>query len=240
MSYSTKSAAHGKTLLCTAALTGLMITSPAMADATDRSWKQGASVASGTIIGALVGGPIGAIAGAATGIWFGQKVDTVDEVSAELAKSESETQLIEQQLAAAQTDLLRYQHMASEGLELEVLFHTNKSELTAAAQARLAQLAGYINQQSDVQINLEGFADPRGSDLHNLALSEARVAAVASLLVDAGISPDRINANSFGASYSSATDGDADAYAMERRVSIELVTTTSVDEGIELASNEVQ
>ena len=192
---------------------------PAMAEE-KTSWKHGTSAASGFVIGAALAGPIGAIAGAVTGNWIGEKVDSVDEISAELAQSEQQTAVLEQQLATTQTELLDYRQFASQSLELEVLFHTNKSELTAATQARLMQLAEYVASHPDMSITLSGFADPRGSDLHNLALSEARVAAVAGLLVDAGIPPARINANAYGAT--TAVIGDSDTYALERRVVIEL------------------
>ena len=72
----------------------------------------------------------------------------------------------------------------------------------------------------DIYIQLDGFADERGDEDYNLALSERRVQYIRDQLVAAGIDPDRINVTAHGESV--ATEATLDSYALERRVSVTL------------------
>ncbi len=80
----------------------------------------------------------------------------------------------------------------------------------------------FLAEQPEIDVMLSGYADPRGDDEFNLELSEQRVRSVADSLQASGVGPERITINAYGDRQSSAVDGDLDAYALERRVTIEL------------------
>ena len=71
-----------------------------------------------------------------------------------------------------------------------------------------------------VFIQLDGFADERGDEGYNRALSEKRVQFVRDLFISAGVDAKRISSSAHGES--AAQDENIDSLAMERRVSVKL------------------
>lgn len=74
--------------------------------------------------------------------------------------------------------------------------------LVASQQERLMALAGifplYLEHTPDAKIVIRGFADPRGPDKYNMALSERRIAVVKNFLVAHGIPEDKITTEPLG------------------------------------------
>jgi outer membrane protein OmpA-like peptidoglycan-associated protein len=71
-------------------------------------------------------------------------------------------------------------------------FDTDVDVPRAGEDARLADVPDYMNRYPDVQVEVTGFADERGSVPHNLDLSRRRAQSVATLLLTAGVSAGRI------------------------------------------------
>ena len=71
-------------------------------------------------------------------------------------------------------------------------------------------------------MHVAGYADPRGSDAYNDALSLRRAQEVAAVLTAAGLPATRISVESHGKSESQSEEGDLDGYALERRVTVRL------------------
>ncbi|MDE3719895.1 OmpA family protein [Nocardiopsis sp. N85] len=67
-------------------------------------------------------------------------------------------------------------------LSSDVLFETNKSELSPEAQEILDQVAQEINDANSETVKIDGHADNTGSDSVNLSLSQDRAATVESAL----------------------------------------------------------
>ena len=63
-------------------------------------------------------------------------------------------------------------------------------------------------------MHVAGYADPRGSDAWNDALSLRRAQSVAGVLVAAGVPRERIVVEAHGKSESTSASGDLDAYAL--------------------------
>ncbi|MFW2404821.1 MAG: OmpA family protein [Gammaproteobacteria bacterium] len=213
--------------------------------------KQSAVIVGTAVTGAVLGGPVGYMLGGLTGAWLAGNIAKADErddsigrlaaaeveldtMSAELTDFNVQTQSLEAALQDTRTAMSRYRHLASEYVSFELLFHTGDGSLTDAGEARLNQLAMFLAEQPDIDITLSGFADPRGDDAFNLALSEERVHTVAGMLEANGIAARRITVNAFGDQRSTSADGDLDAYALDRRVTIELSVP---DFATEVASN---
>jgi outer membrane protein OmpA-like peptidoglycan-associated protein len=84
-----------------------------------------------------------------------------------------------------------------------VTFVTDSADLTQRAKGALDVLAGAMKSDklSGVRFTIEGHADPRGSEEHNLKLSTARANSVRSYLVSQhGLPAERIEAVGKGAS----------------------------------------
>lgn len=219
------------TTLTMSGLLALATVHPAHAD----DWlpaKKGATVIGATAAGVALGGPFGMIAGALTGIWMMETQDAAadGEVSREqlavakmeLRETQTEIAHLEGKLDNALETSAQYAQLVLDQLQLEMLFKTDATELTPAGHMRLATLAAFLVANPQIDIRLDGYADPRGEASYNQQLSLGRVSHVARALSELGVDDQRIQSFSHGASESVSPSGDYDAYALERAVKINL------------------
>jgi outer membrane protein OmpA-like peptidoglycan-associated protein len=203
----------------------------------------------GTIaVATAAAGPIGFLAGALGGSWLAAQVAEADkQAGTEATLAQTEQQLDDRQraLAALQRELnaLRVEqtqlaNSALEQLQLEMLFTSGDASLTESGLQRVHLLAAFLARNPDLSITIEGFADPRGDEESNLRLSRARAGAVAEALTVAGIPQSRMTLVAHGDTQSRAPVGDVDAYALERRVRIELSRAESDRQVAEVTINE--
>lgn len=219
------------------ALSSALLTQPALA--LDTKHKQDLTALSTIGVATAAAGPIGFLVGALGGGWLAQQVadaDQLDDASAQLATlketlSQTQTELATQShaLDAARAQQQQYARMALDQLQLELLFRTADSQLTEAGQNRLALLATFLANNPDLSVLIEGFADPRGAEAANLALSKARAEQVAKALTETGVARERLSVVAHGETLSAVQAGDVDGYALERRVSIQLLRTGTND-----------
>jgi outer membrane protein OmpA-like peptidoglycan-associated protein len=223
-----------KSRLTTITLSGLLALAtvpPAHAD----DWlpaKKGVTLVGATAAGVALGGPFGLIAGALAGVWMNETLDTaayaqesrasLTLTKMELRESESDVAHLSSQLDEARLTTEQYAQLVLDQLQLEMLFKTDATELTPAGHMRLATLAAFLVANPQIDIRLDGYADPRGDASHNQQLSIGRVSHVARALAERGVDEQRIQRYSHGAAESVAPSGDYDAYALERAVKIEL------------------
>jgi len=98
-----------------------------------------------------------------------------------------------------------------------VNFDYDKATLTTAARELLKQNAGWINDNKDVVVQIEGHCDVRGSVEYNLALGERRAKSVKNYMVSLGVDPKRMTIISYGEE-KTIDDGSSDAaHARNRR-----------------------
>ena len=221
---------YTSTAVIFAALTTFLAASPALAAKSSK--EEAVGVGSGAVIGAAAGGPVGFIVGAAVGARIGdtfhRKNDRLDNLEGSLADSRETLADLEDYAAELNTEITRLQNVAQPelvslmqaGIDMDLLFRTDESVLADTTGDRLAQLAGTLASMPDVQIQLDGFADERGDEQYNHALSEKRVDFVREQFIVAGVDPNRIKVSAHGESV--AQDETADSYALERRVSVKL------------------
>ncbi len=217
---------------------GLFLASalPVQAAQTEMTREKAGILTGSSIAGAVLGGPIGFVLGVAAGDWLGDSVNIAAESEIERERMQQESnQLrdeltlmqnkldqVREQLLLAQQESGRYQGLALDSLQITVMFNTAGDTLTERDKNRLNRLVRLLNKHGQVQIQLTGYADPRGEEGYNIKLSERRAQSVYSYLVGQGIAGDRIFTSGKGALQSQATKGNYDAYAMERVVTIEL------------------
>ena len=219
--------------LVAAAIGNSASASPAPAATPSR--QENIGLGSGLVIGALAGGPFGALAGAAAGAWLGdqyakgehQRAALTGQVAAESAKSIAlTTQLAAANRASAEraSDRDRYERLVADlhRLESDVPFRTNEAVLSSEATEHLRALGTVLAGLPQARVRVTGFADPRGTERQNVALSRRRANAVVTVLSEAGVRSEQMVIEARGAADASPDATTLDDYALERRASVRL------------------
>jgi len=93
----------------------------------------------------------------------------------------------------------------------DVLFDTDKWVLKDTAEAALSTLADQIRHEAESpELRIVGHTDSRGTEAHNVTLSERRAQAVYEWFVSAGFDPSRMTFEGKGESEPKVPDTDAD------------------------------
>ena len=79
-----------------------------------------------------------------------------------------------------------------------VLFDYDSAKLDSTSKILLDSQSRFLRANTDLNFNIEGHCDERGTREYNLALGEQRATAVRDYLVIQGIDPDRIKVISYG------------------------------------------
>lgn len=219
------------TFMIVAAMLTALAVAPAHA-ASKSSRQEAVGISTGAVVGAAAGGPVGFIIGAAIGAklgdnWHGRS-EQIDALTNSLEQSQSTTVVLERDIDALTDEIGRLRSVArpelvsllQAGIAMDLLFRTDEAVLADTTGDRLAQLAGTLASMPQIRIQLDGFADTRGSEDYNLKLSEQRVDFVRDLFVTAGVHPARVSVSAHGEA--TAQDETVDSYALERRVSVKL------------------
>ena len=102
----------------------------------------------------------------------------------------------------------------------DVLFDYNKAELKPTAQGDIGKLAGFLQENPDRKVIVEGYTDSTGSASYNQSLSERRADSVRMALVRMGVDPARIVTMGYGKEYPVADNSSNSGRAMNRRVEV--------------------
>jgi outer membrane protein OmpA-like peptidoglycan-associated protein len=118
----------------------------------------------------------------------------------------------------------------AERLQADVMFRTGSAELDEPVSTKLGELGKLLADHHQLEVQLHGFADPRGNTEENLKLSALRAEAVRAALIGGGADPTQIGLSAHGEDLTTAAKDDVEAYAWERRVSLSIrpVNETSV------------
>jgi peptidoglycan-associated lipoprotein len=98
----------------------------------------------------------------------------------------------------------------------KVFFAFDKSNLTPEDQATLDRQAGWLQQYPQVQVQVAGNTDDRGTEEYNLALGQRRANAARDYLVARGVNSARIDTISFGKDRPIALGDNEQAWAQNR------------------------
>ena len=87
-------------------------------------------------------------------------------------------------------------------VETVVAFRFNEALVETSQMPSIERVAAYLNENPNVNVTVNGYASPEGTEEYNLKLSQRRADAVKSILVDKyGISPSRIATMGHGVGY---------------------------------------
>ena len=97
-----------------------------------------------------------------------------------------------------------------------VYFDFNQNGLSDDAKATLTRQAAWLQRYPQVQVQIAGNCDDRGTEEYNIALGERRANAARDFLVAQGVSSDRITTISYGKDRPTATGDDEQAWSQNR------------------------
>jgi outer membrane protein OmpA-like peptidoglycan-associated protein/Tol biopolymer transport system component len=80
----------------------------------------------------------------------------------------------------------------------DILYATNSAELNEKSKFILKGFARFLQQNSEINVAIQGHTDDQGDNALNLSLSESRAKGVKDYLVSQGISEKRLSAKGFG------------------------------------------
>ena len=198
--------------------------------------QEGVGMLTGATAGAIVGGPIGAAVGFMFGGILGDSVGTASRAQLHAKQVEEQSKQLEQELIDTRIALAKASERTggdemldalAERLHADVLFRTNDAKMEADVASKLEDLGKLLALHGQLEVQLHGFADPRGNSEKNLELSLERANAVREALIRGGAAPDQIQLSAHGADLTTAPKGDLEAYAWERRVSLSIRPTAT-------------
>jgi peptidoglycan-associated lipoprotein len=102
--------------------------------------------------------------------------------------------------------------------KMRVHFDFDSSTIDSESRRIIEQHAAYLAAHPDINVNLTGHADERGTREYNLALGQRRDVSVERMLEVLGISSDRITTISYGEERPLAMGHDETSWRVNRRV----------------------
>jgi len=102
----------------------------------------------------------------------------------------------------------------------DILFDYDKSDIRAGETTKIQEIVTFTKANPNFQVNLEGYADPRGTDKYNLALSDRRVKTTRDALVAGGVPADKVKIGALGEQNRNCTENTEDCFQRNRRVEV--------------------
>jgi outer membrane protein OmpA-like peptidoglycan-associated protein len=101
----------------------------------------------------------------------------------------------------------------------KIYFETDKAEIKAVSFPLLDAIAATIKGNPQLQLlEIQGHADERGNDEHNLDLTERRSQSVREALVERGVNPGTLRNRGYGETKPICTQHNEDCWSQNRRV----------------------
>jgi len=175
----------------------------------------GGGAIAGAIVGTAVGGDprIGALIGAGVGGLTGAAIGNyMDQQEAELRA----------QLQGTGVSVTRVGDQIILNMPSNITFATNQSTVQPQFNQTLVSVALVLKKFDKTIVDVYGHTDSQGDDAYNLALSQRRAVAVATILANQGIDQRRFYIEGKGESSPIASNATEAGRAQNRRVEIQL------------------
>ena len=206
----------------------------------DSSTEDNIGFASGAITGGLVAGPFGFIVGAVIGAVIGDGIESKNELkqaNTKLAELSIQERDLKDELWALQSEndykseveKNNQIHWMTEGLTLNLMFTSGSSNLSDNDILNIQQVSKVLSQFPDLNIKLDGYTDPVGTENDNILLSQNRINSVMLAFNHYGIASNRLISNAHGEAEGYKIEDGQDALAMARKVSINFVSQSEND-----------
>jgi OOP family OmpA-OmpF porin len=101
----------------------------------------------------------------------------------------------------------------------KIYFETDKTDIKPVSFPLLDAIAATIKGNPQLQlIEIQGHADERGSDQHNLELTDGRVHSVMNAIIERGVNPGTLRAKGYGETKPICTQHNENCWSKNRRV----------------------
>ena len=146
------------------------------------------------------------------------QVDSNAQMTAEQnAQAEAERVKVAAMQKEAEIEEKKRQELERLRSEHIIYFDFDVSNVSGQFSALLDAHAAFLNENTGVNVLVEGHADERGTPEYNIALGERRAKAVVTYLQNMGVSPSQITTVSYGEEKPMVTDRSEAAFAKNRR-----------------------
>jgi len=193
----------------------------------------------GTLIGAAIAGPVGAAVAGIFGIVLADDVNDRAKYNAQskdLAFKQQELLALEQKYQELQLLAKRQQRQASLQqvsfntqqptanlmIPSSIQFKTASHKVEDLYHTQLNALAKQLKTNTGLRINLSGYADRRGDEKYNAALSQQRAISVKQYLLQQGVSPKQISTRAYGEKQPSNQQQNFENDFFDRRVLLKI------------------
>ena len=102
----------------------------------------------------------------------------------------------------------------------DILFDFDKSDLRSNETGKVSEIAAYLQQNPSVVVGIDGYADPRGTNPYNQALSERRVNTIRDALLGVGVPAGKIATGAFGEMRLKCNVPTEECWQSDRRVEV--------------------
>lgn len=154
-----------------------------------------------TQTGALTGAGVGLVLGALTGDNREERIENaaigalvLGSVGAAIGNDLDRQEAELRQSLGANVGIVNTGSQLIVTMPQDILFAVDSANLTGSLQNDLRAVAASINRYPNTRVNVIGHTDNTGEASYNLGLSQQRAQAVSSVLISAGVAPQRINA----------------------------------------------
>ncbi len=109
---------------------------------------------------------------------------------------------------------------------VDFFFEFDKAELTAQSKADMERLVAEMQKFPEAKFEIAGYADSRGSNAYNDALSERRAKAVKEALIEKGLKAENLTIVAKGERFLHVRDAQTDEqHAQNRRVEVRIINS---------------
>lgn len=227
-----------KTQLCILALTlALSGNTFASAGSFDKKTSQEETnelvgIGSGILLGTALAGPAGGIVAGIMGLFIADDVNGDNKlqlVKTELERRDQQLLVMQEQFSQAKqrtsmqlSSMEALLNQNNPALESNIQFKTASHVLEQHYKSQLDLIASTLRDEPTLSITLSGFADQRGDDSYNQALSEQRAITVKNYLRSQGVPEQQITSNSYGESSLLGSENHYEDNFFDRRVVLKL------------------
>ncbi|MEA3412095.1 MAG: OmpA family protein [Pseudomonadota bacterium] len=113
--------------------------------------------------------------------------------------------------------------LSQEVMVLQALFPRSGVEITPEFERNLAKMSGFLIDNPELRVDIQGHTDSRGSGIANQQLADERAKVVAQFLIQRGVAPGRIRAMGYGSSRPIVSNETVEGRAKNRRVEIRVI-----------------
>lgn len=110
-----------------------------------------------------------------------------------------------------------------------VNFEFDRAQLTVDAKTILDGVADELRAHPDIDVELDGYTDDKGSEQYNQQLSEERATAVVRYLQIQGVDVARMHAVGYGEAQPVADNGTDEGRELNRRVELKILSRAAAD-----------